>query len=96
MDNNIFYFLTVYPLGFYYSGIVMYVRTTVNIREWCEQVETAMERSSLLCGSEILCRIWFFGGRNAIYFIEMYDFYRCTTAGAAALAFVCLHELLLH
>lgn len=33
----------------------MYVRITVNIMEWCEQVETA--RSPLFCGTKILCRI---------------------------------------
>lgn len=66
----------------------MYVRITVNIREWCEQVETAIA-SFVALRFDVGLR---FGGKIAVYFVETYDFYRCTTAGAAALVFVWLHE----
>lgn len=59
--TTIFTFCTIYSLGFYYTVIVIRVRITVNIREWCERVESAMERSPLFCGIEILCRIEIWG-----------------------------------
>lgn len=40
----------------------MNVRITVNIREGWEQVVTAIERSPLFCGTEILCRTEIWGG----------------------------------